>query len=267
MYTASVINILSKLCLCDRCQPKYQIKSYNFLSTAFYISGKEFRAVFISTVRTKNLLTKPFNRRGNNNAECDGDIGDFGFLSDKKLLNTALTRAQSLVAVVGDPVALGAIGDCVLIWRAFLKHCTKLNSIHPQEITVDSIRMQVISLLSSSLGKNLIKIMSAQRGQPIDCADEADDAFPCAADYRDAAVADDNEVVTLDYSGADEETARAIIEDWNLDYRIEADDIIKQLAKDEIKHQPPTGQKAPLPSSGEQLSLNLAYVLPVMTNE
>ena len=34
------------------------------------------------------------------------------FLSNAKLLNTALTRAQSLVAVVGDPVALVSVGKC-----------------------------------------------------------------------------------------------------------------------------------------------------------
>lgn len=37
---------------------------------------------------------------------------DYGFLSNYKLLNTAITRAQSLVAVVGDPIALCSIGRC-----------------------------------------------------------------------------------------------------------------------------------------------------------
>ena len=45
---------------------------------------------------------------------------DYGFLSNSKLLNTAITRAQSLVAVVGDPVALCSIGRCrsvqILSW-------------------------------------------------------------------------------------------------------------------------------------------------------
>ncbi len=37
---------------------------------------------------------------------------DYGFLSNVKLLNTAITRAQSLVAVVGDPISLCSIGKC-----------------------------------------------------------------------------------------------------------------------------------------------------------
>lgn len=40
------------------------------------------------------------------------DYMDYGFLSNVKLLNTAITRAQSLVAVVGDPVSLCSIGKC-----------------------------------------------------------------------------------------------------------------------------------------------------------
>lgn len=37
---------------------------------------------------------------------------DLGFFSNPKLFNTALTRAQSLVAVVGDPVSLCSEGKC-----------------------------------------------------------------------------------------------------------------------------------------------------------
>jgi hypothetical protein len=37
---------------------------------------------------------------------------DYGFLSNVKLLNTALTRAQSLVIVVGDPLSLCLVGKC-----------------------------------------------------------------------------------------------------------------------------------------------------------
>lgn len=42
----------------------------------------------------------------------DTSLFDYGFLSNKKLLNTAVTRAQSLVAVIGDPVSLCTIGRC-----------------------------------------------------------------------------------------------------------------------------------------------------------
>jgi len=65
-------------------------------------SGKEFRAIFLSTVRT-------------NRTTCSGVVDDeidYGFLSNIKLLNTAITRAQSLVAVVGDPLALCTVGSC-----------------------------------------------------------------------------------------------------------------------------------------------------------
>ncbi|XP_037094135.1 probable helicase with zinc finger domain [Pollicipes pollicipes] len=54
------------------------------------VQGKEFRAVFVSTVRTRD--------------SCADTAGDYRFLTDCKLLNTAITRARSLLAVVGCPV-------------------------------------------------------------------------------------------------------------------------------------------------------------------
>lgn len=70
--------------------------------TSYFCSfpGKEFRAVFISTVRTTHLAERPGRVARHAVTECDGSVGDFGFLSDQKLLNTALTRAQSFVGVV-----------------------------------------------------------------------------------------------------------------------------------------------------------------------
>lgn len=46
------------------------------------VQGKQFRAIFLSTVRTRKTCL---------NANEDQDC-DFGFLSNAKLLNTAITR-------------------------------------------------------------------------------------------------------------------------------------------------------------------------------
>ena len=51
------------------------------------------------------------------------------FLSSSKLLNTAITRAQSLVAVVGDPVALVSVGKCRKLWEKFIDTCSAEKSI------------------------------------------------------------------------------------------------------------------------------------------
>ena len=53
----------------------------------------------------------------------------FRFLSNAKLLNTALTRAQSLVAVVGDPVALVSVGKCRKLWERFIEIAAEKNSL------------------------------------------------------------------------------------------------------------------------------------------
>lgn len=111
----------------------------------FCLLGKEFRALFISTVRTRGLIDSQYKPEG----ECEGDGGYYGFLSDRKLLNTALTRAQSYVAVVGDPVALCAIGECLTVWRTYLKHCQNMKSIQPSTLTLESIKQQVSNLAQS----------------------------------------------------------------------------------------------------------------------
>ncbi|BFZ02836.1 hypothetical protein BsWGS_05875 [Bradybaena similaris] len=103
--------------------------------------GKEVRALFISTVRTSNLLEE---RHIIRSLEAGEDIGDLGFLSNPKLLNTALTRTQSFVAVVGDPVALCLIGECIQVWRTYLKHCSNMKSVRPMNVTYDFVRNQVV---------------------------------------------------------------------------------------------------------------------------
>lgn len=77
------------------------------------VQGKQFRAIILSTVRTRRTCT---NKKG------DSEV-DYGFLSNSKLLNTAITRAQSLVAVVGDPIALCSLGRCSKVWERFLQIC------------------------------------------------------------------------------------------------------------------------------------------------
>ena len=84
----------------------------------------EFRALFISTVRTAWTCLPIQNRNP------DSENLDFGFLSDTRLLNTAVTRAQSLLAVVGDPMSLATVGSCREIWKEYLKRCHETGSLH-----------------------------------------------------------------------------------------------------------------------------------------
>ena len=79
-------------------------------------TGQEFRALFISTVRTVHTCKT-------NTASGTVEKLYLEFLTDPKLLNTAVTRARSLVAVVGDPVSLCTVGDCRGLWWDYIKRC------------------------------------------------------------------------------------------------------------------------------------------------
>lgn len=89
------------------------------------VQGKQFRAIFLSTVRTRRTLPSSGGLNSNNQTE---DM-DYGFLSNSKLLNTAITRAQSLVAVVGDPVTLCSVGRCRKVWERFIEICNQNKSL------------------------------------------------------------------------------------------------------------------------------------------
>ncbi|XP_014771741.1 probable helicase with zinc finger domain [Octopus bimaculoides] len=84
------------------------------------VQGKQFRVIVLSTVRTRHTCSTEGNLE---------DIIDYGFLSNVKLLNTAITRAQSLVAVIGDPVSLCLVGKCRKIWEHLLEAATKNGSL------------------------------------------------------------------------------------------------------------------------------------------
>ena len=91
------------------------------------VAGKEFRAVFISTVRT-SLTCQSFDVCGEGSSSPE--LLYWEFLSDATLLNTAITRAKSLVAVVGDPISLCTVGECRGNWRDFVKRCNDRKALH-----------------------------------------------------------------------------------------------------------------------------------------
>ena len=92
-----------------------------------FILGEEFRALFISTVRTFHTC-KP--QREEVRANGSDRQLYWEFLSDPKLLNTAVTRARCFIAVVGDPVSLCTIGECRSIWRDYIKRCDSKGGLY-----------------------------------------------------------------------------------------------------------------------------------------
>uniref|UniRef100_G3WH55 Helicase with zinc finger n=1 Tax=Sarcophilus harrisii TaxID=9305 RepID=G3WH55_SARHA len=110
------------------------------------VQGKQFRVLFLSTVRTRHTCKHkqtPIKRKEQLLEDSTEDL-DYGFLSNYKLLNTAITRAQSLVAVVGDPIALCSIGRCRKFWERFIALCHDNKSLHG--ITFEQIKTQLEAL-------------------------------------------------------------------------------------------------------------------------
>ena len=116
----------------------------------YCIIGKQFRAVVISTVRTQ----KTINKKGH-----DPDTQYYlGFLSDMRQLNTAFTRSQSLVVVVGNPVALCSIGECCNVWKKYIKECEREGSLYPQGTAYEDIRLE-ISAATTTLDPNAVSFI------------------------------------------------------------------------------------------------------------
>ena len=113
--------------------------------------------MFISTVRTRHILEVPDSQM----------IDDLGFLTNRHLLNTAMTRSKWYVAVVGDPVALCTVGDCSAIWKKYINVCGLLGSIHP---CYDEV-IQEILITESEISQHEIHTESV--GMDNDMADES----------------------------------------------------------------------------------------------
>ena len=141
------------------------------------ISGREFRAIFVSAVRTRHLTEHKYMQPNTLTSDGSDDIVELGFLSDRRLLNTAFSRAQSFVAVIGDPVGLCALGRCQSDWRTYLKHCQNMRSIFPTSVTLDTVRAQVVAFVNSPAGQQFAKlyevpeediIIPKRRGKPVE---------------------------------------------------------------------------------------------------
>ena len=76
----------------------------------YIVSGKEFRALFISTVI-------------NMDAVPDIKESHLGFITDENMLNTAMTRVKSHIAVIGNPQTLCTLGKCQKVWIKYLNLC------------------------------------------------------------------------------------------------------------------------------------------------
>ncbi|XP_071386282.1 3'-5' exoribonuclease HELZ2-like [Centroberyx affinis] len=88
------------------------------------VQGKQFRAIILTAVQTRDSLKS-------------SHLPGLELFNDARVLNTAMTRAQSQVVVVGDAAALCCFGKCSRIWKSYIDHCISNNSVGPNHLTKD----------------------------------------------------------------------------------------------------------------------------------
>ncbi|XP_042354477.1 helicase with zinc finger domain 2-like [Plectropomus leopardus] len=94
------------------------------------VQGKQFRAVIMTAVQTRDSLKT-------------SHLPGLELFNDARVLNTAMTRAQSLVVVVGDAAALACFGKCSAVWKSYIDHCISNSSAEPQHFTKDFFEKDV----------------------------------------------------------------------------------------------------------------------------
>ncbi|MEQ2271848.1 hypothetical protein XENORESO_010170 [Xenotaenia resolanae] len=92
------------------------------VETLANVQGKQFRAVILTAVQTRDSLK-------------ESNLSGLPLFNDARVLNTAMTRAQSQVTVVGDAAALCCFGKCSRFWQSFINHCISNNSVEPHHYT------------------------------------------------------------------------------------------------------------------------------------
>ncbi|XP_005952142.1 helicase with zinc finger domain 2 isoform X2 [Haplochromis burtoni] len=95
------------------------------------VQGKQFRAVIMTTVQTRDSLKT-------------SHLPGLEMFNDARVLNTAMTRAQSHVVVIGDAAALCCFGKCSGIWKSFINHCINSNSVAPQHFTKEFFEQDIM---------------------------------------------------------------------------------------------------------------------------
>ncbi|XP_051270850.1 helicase with zinc finger domain 2 [Dicentrarchus labrax] len=95
------------------------------------VQGKQFRAVIMTAVQTRDSLKT-------------SHLPGLELFNDARVLNTAMTRAQSLVVVVGDAAALCCFGKCSRVWKSYVDHCISQNSVAPQHFTKDFFEKDIM---------------------------------------------------------------------------------------------------------------------------
>ncbi|KAF1556345.1 Helicase with zinc finger domain 2, partial [Eudyptula albosignata] len=91
------------------------------------LPGREFRVIIISTVHNSESLRISASHH-------------LEFFNEARVLNTIMTRAQSLVVAVGDAVALCSHGQCSKVWKRFIQQCIEKGSIFPENLTMAQIK-------------------------------------------------------------------------------------------------------------------------------
>ncbi|XP_029283380.1 LOW QUALITY PROTEIN: helicase with zinc finger domain 2 [Cottoperca gobio] len=95
------------------------------------VQGKQFRAVIMTAVQTRDSVKT-------------SHLHGLELFNDARVLNTAMTRAQSHVVVVGDAAALCSFGKCSEVWKSYIDHCISNNSAAPQHFTQDFFEKDVM---------------------------------------------------------------------------------------------------------------------------
>ena len=92
------------------------------------IQGRQYKVLIVSIVTDMSCLMDSIKDKSK-------QFNDLGFLSDRKLLCTALTRATSLVLVVGDPAVLLVHQglQCYDVWQSFLELTTTKGSFSGED--------------------------------------------------------------------------------------------------------------------------------------
>ncbi|XP_066558925.1 3'-5' exoribonuclease HELZ2 isoform X2 [Amia ocellicauda] len=104
------------------------------------IQGKQFRVVVMTAVQTRDSL-------------LSSNTSTLEFFSEARVLNTAMTRAQSQVIVVGDATALCYFGKCSKIWKSYIQQCIEKGSAHPQSLDMDHVDQEVREIARFTRGR------------------------------------------------------------------------------------------------------------------